>query len=60
MQKIVSCLIPYLFLVKLNRGGHRVKLTKYDTGEWDEECRYASDILFEWSLKEIFHPPKPD
>ena len=29
-------------------GGDKVKFTKCDTGEWDEKCHYASDILFEW------------
>ena len=27
-------------------GADRVKFTKYDTGEWDENCHNASDILF--------------
>ena len=27
-------------------GADRVKFTKYDTDEWDENCHYASDILF--------------
>ena len=29
-------------------GADRVKLTKYNTGKWDEKCHYASDILCEW------------
>ena len=28
--------------------GDRVKLTKCDTGEWNEECHSASAILSEW------------
>ena len=27
---------------------NRIKLTKFGSGEWDENCHYASDILFEW------------
>ena len=27
--------------------GDGVKLTKCDTGEWNEKCHYASDILLE-------------
>ena len=26
----------------------RVKLTKCDTGEWDEKCHYASEIFLQW------------
>ena len=28
--------------------GDRVKLTKCDTDEWNEECHSASGILSEW------------
>ena len=28
--------------------GDRVKLTKCDTDEWNEECHSASNILSEW------------
>ena len=37
-------------LLLLNNQGEcdRVKLTKCDTGEYDEKYHYASDILFEW------------
>ena len=30
--------------------GNRVKLIKCDTGEWDENCHYTSDILFKINL----------
>ena len=36
----------------IGEGADRVKLTKYDTGEWDEKSHYVSDILFKVNTKE--------
>ena len=34
-----------MFLI--TQGVDRVKLAKCGTGEWNEKCHYANDILFE-------------
>ena len=28
--------------------GNGIKIIKYDMGEWDKKCFYASDRFFEW------------